>query len=97
MSDPFLAPDTIGDVSLTDALAALDLELKLRDSVYPRLVAARKLPQREAERRYRASSGRGAWCCRRCSWSYRWGGNRRDDHLSPGVCRLHEGTAGVVS
>jgi hypothetical protein len=57
VSTPFLDPDTIGAVALHDALAAIDLELRLRDSVYPRLVAARKLSQAEAERRYRGLVG----------------------------------------
>lgn len=57
MGEPFLDHDLIGDVPLHDALAALDLELKLRDSAYPRLVAARTLSQREAERRYRGLVG----------------------------------------
>lgn len=57
MAEPFLDHDRIDDVPLHACLAAIDQELRLRDSVYPRLVAAHKLSQAEAERRSRGLVG----------------------------------------
>jgi hypothetical protein len=57
VADPFLDHDAIGAMPLHACLAAIDLELRLRDSVYPRLVASHKLSQAEAERRYRGLVG----------------------------------------
>jgi hypothetical protein len=57
VSPPFLDHDLLADVPLHACLAAIDLELRLRDSVYPRLVASHTLSQAEAERRYRGLVG----------------------------------------
>ena len=57
MPDPFLDHDQIDAVALTDALAAIDQELQMRDRVYPHLITARWLSEREAARRYRGLVG----------------------------------------